>query len=346
LALAAHAQSNEPHVALAWRAPDPCPTEASVRLEVARLLAGSSASGMADAEVMRAGTRWRVALSMNGGERHLEAASCKALADATALIVAMAVDPERVAANRAAPDASPTREDGGDPRADDARAEASSPDAAPPEVLPPDGGTSDGGAPAGERAPEDAAVPERPTIAEMPPPGDAGESTSELHPFAAGLGVALDFGTLPAPGGGADIWVAWMPWRLRLEAYASEFAANSSHADATGAFGTFSLFLAGGRACYVARASSFELAPCAGGEGASLVGSGHGVSPANVGSSSWFAFDAALLGAWRFSPNLAILLRGGAAIPLMRPEFQINQAFLHQPSVASARGTFGLEVRF
>src|SRR5580693_739877 len=104
-AIALRAEADEPRVALAWKAPPACPDEATVRANVATLLAGSSATVDARAEVQRIGERWQVVVVMNGGERRLEADSCRALADATALIVALAVDPARVAANRSARDA-------------------------------------------------------------------------------------------------------------------------------------------------------------------------------------------------------------------------------------------------
>src|SRR5271154_6099768 len=106
-ALVIDAEADEPRMALAWNAPGACPDEASVRASVAQLLTGSSATVAGRADVSHAGERWQVVVTMNGGERRLEADSCRALADATALIVAMAVDPERVAANRIVRDAGP-----------------------------------------------------------------------------------------------------------------------------------------------------------------------------------------------------------------------------------------------
>jgi hypothetical protein len=98
---------------LSWVAPVGCPDEASVRGDVQRLLSGSQASAAARADVTHTGDSWRVVVTMNGGERRLEAASCRALADATALIVAMAVDPARVVANRASRGASASAVDAG-----------------------------------------------------------------------------------------------------------------------------------------------------------------------------------------------------------------------------------------
>src|SRR5262249_10314346 len=96
----------ERSVTLDWQAPPECPGSAYVMGEVARQLAGSTASPdkriRARAEVQKEGAKWNLRLSVEQGdrrgERSLRAESCKAAADATALIVAMAVDPSRALA--------------------------------------------------------------------------------------------------------------------------------------------------------------------------------------------------------------------------------------------------------
>jgi hypothetical protein len=93
-------------------APDGCPTERAVHDEALRLLAGPPISPerrvAAVARVTRSESgRWRVEVSMSSavarGQRSLEADSCAGLADATALIVAIMVDPDRAGAVAAAP---------------------------------------------------------------------------------------------------------------------------------------------------------------------------------------------------------------------------------------------------
>jgi hypothetical protein len=99
-------------VALEWSAPEGCPDTAEVEREVDRLLADASAAGRpflrARAEVRHEKSGlWRVELQTTGpqgpGFRTVTAESCQALADATVLILALAIDPERVEANRSAP---------------------------------------------------------------------------------------------------------------------------------------------------------------------------------------------------------------------------------------------------
>lgn len=82
-----------------WRAEGDCPSEEQVRAEVARLLGGAVPENAptVDARVERAPSVWRLRLRVGAeGERRLEAASCALLAEATALIVALAIDPVRV----------------------------------------------------------------------------------------------------------------------------------------------------------------------------------------------------------------------------------------------------------
>jgi hypothetical protein len=82
-----------------WRAEGECPSEEQVRAEVARLLGGviPDEAPAVDARVERAANAWRLRLRVGAeSERRLEAASCALLAEATALIVALAIDPVRV----------------------------------------------------------------------------------------------------------------------------------------------------------------------------------------------------------------------------------------------------------
>lgn len=83
-----------------WRAPPGCPTEGAVRDRVAALLVGTE--GMAGAAVelgveALADGRWRLHAvlhgSSGGGERTLDAESCDELAEAAALLTALAAQP-------------------------------------------------------------------------------------------------------------------------------------------------------------------------------------------------------------------------------------------------------------
>jgi len=86
---------------LSWQAPADCPSPGDVRGEVVRLLGGpvrlpAGRGFKASAQVAHAQT-WSVSieteLAGRAGRRAIEAASCQDLADATAMILALAIDP-------------------------------------------------------------------------------------------------------------------------------------------------------------------------------------------------------------------------------------------------------------
>ena len=93
-------------VAFDWRAPAGCPSAAEVRAEIDQLLGEPiDESARADLAVRAAVERreqWFVTLDTRSGgtdgHRTLEAATCQGLASATALIVALMIDPDAVAA--------------------------------------------------------------------------------------------------------------------------------------------------------------------------------------------------------------------------------------------------------
>ena len=96
---------------LDWQAPAGCPPRDDVQTEVARLLGGEIriAQGkdiQARAVAVHAQT-WSVAIETRvagrRGRRSIEAASCQDLANATALILALMIDPEAVAAHTTQP---------------------------------------------------------------------------------------------------------------------------------------------------------------------------------------------------------------------------------------------------
>jgi hypothetical protein len=97
-------QGTELHIE--WNAPPECPDIEYVKREVRRRV-GPPSSGdksvSAVAKVRRVGEAWRVDLATRGddaaGHRSFTADSCRGVANATGLIVALMVNPERVAQN-------------------------------------------------------------------------------------------------------------------------------------------------------------------------------------------------------------------------------------------------------
>jgi len=103
---------------LAWEAPPECPSRTSVQAEVARLLGGTITipqGGILEARAsVSRGQAWSVAISTRHagqtGQRTLEASSCPELAKATALILALMIDPDAVAAHARDPQVEPPPE--------------------------------------------------------------------------------------------------------------------------------------------------------------------------------------------------------------------------------------------
>lgn len=102
--------ANDPRGAftLTWDAPEACPSRQEVQADLTRLLGGKIQIPQGDDLDVRAsvehGRAWSVALVFRragraGGRRFVEAPSCQSLAQATALIVALMIDPDAVSAH-------------------------------------------------------------------------------------------------------------------------------------------------------------------------------------------------------------------------------------------------------
>lgn len=92
---------------LTWDAPGECPSREQVQREIARLLGGTTRitrGGDLEAQALvEHGALWSVGLTTRQagrtGRRSIESTSCQSVADATALIIALIIDPDAVAAN-------------------------------------------------------------------------------------------------------------------------------------------------------------------------------------------------------------------------------------------------------
>ncbi len=217
-------------VTLRWSAPTDCPTESEVIEEVNRLLGARTASDDRSFNVVADVTRkddgtFVVRLEIPAADgprlREVSAVSCVALGQATALILAMMVDPE--AALTAPP--APLR---------------------PPEEPP--GQTSpkhvDPGQTQPKREPPDTPRPSAPAFdkASRPPPSQGPiarvpvkkSAAYRRPPLSAALLVLGDVGSLPGPAIGFGGAFGIFPGRLRFEFGAAHFF------ERTGTIPTFS----------------------------------------------------------------------------------------------------------
>lgn len=97
--------------ALDWSAPGGCPSQQQVQAEIARLLGGDvvlhDGSDLEAKVTVSRGALWSADLTTEQagrtGRRNIEAPSCQAAADGIALIIALSIDPDAVAASAQAP---------------------------------------------------------------------------------------------------------------------------------------------------------------------------------------------------------------------------------------------------
>jgi hypothetical protein len=330
---------------ITWSAPSgECPDEAYVRTAVQQLLGAddpAAARVEAHARVERLGdSSWRVHLTTQRdgatGERVVDSSSCRSLADATALIVALAIDPQRVAANR--------------PSLAAAAGSASSPSAPAPAPAPT---PAPAPAPAPTPAPTPTPAP-APAPAPTPAPPPAPLPPSRFSLFAA---LGGDLGTLPRPAWGVTLGAAlFLSPAVRLEAYGSYWPwqhAQSSASFAPNSGGDVFLADGGARACWLPLHANLELAGCAGLEAGLLHGQGENIARTLSADSFWLAATGLARLTWRASPHFALFLDASLAIPFSRDQFVFysgpqdkNGSLVYQAGPVEGRASFGPELRF
>lgn len=312
------ARAEGPRLSLRWSAPAGCPSQARVIAEVDRLLGASGARPREPLQVTATVDedppgRFRVSLETagEGGPRVrvLHASSCQALADAAAVIIALAIDPAAVAS---APEPPPP----------------AAPPAPPPLPPPP--------------PPRPFVPPPRPRTA-PPPPRDS--VPLRFHVAAWVLG---DIGSLPgvsfAAGGALGLSIA--SWRI--EAGAGAFPSRAAViANRPTAGGDVSLILGSVGACRdILPKGRFEIAPCAGVELGRLHAAGFGISNPTSGDALWSAFKAGGLFAWAPMDRFALVLRLDVVVPFARPSFVLdNVGPVFRSGPVAGRLGLGVEAR-
>jgi hypothetical protein len=333
------ARAEVPRLSLRWSAPPGCPSEARVVSEVDRLLGKSAArpreplrvSAMIDEDPPG---RFRVSLETRGEGgprlRVLHASSCQALADAAAVIIALAIDPEAVAA---APEPPPPALPPSPPPA--------LPPAAPPSPAP------SSPRPLSSRPPP-ARVSPRGLVSARPPRPPPARRASVPVLFHVQGWVLGDVGSLPgasfAAGGALGLSVA----SFRIEAGAGAFPSRAAViVNRPTAGGDVSLVLGSLGACRdVLSSRRFEIAPCLGAELGRLHAEGFGVSSPASGSALWSALKAGGSFSWVPVSRFALSLRLDAVVPLARPAFVLdNVGPVFRSGPVAGRIGLGIEAR-
>lgn len=327
---------------LSWHAPPGCPTERQVRDAALRTVPSEAPREHLDAEVeVERGERWTVTIrtkraGIAAAERRLDATSCEALADATAVILALALVPSQ-------PDESPPigapgsaqgpGEVAGPPSPSTAAAAAADPGAAPVAASAPTPTPIAAAAPAGA-APDavDRAAPSREPYA---------------HALAAGASLATDGTTLPGPALGVRASVGWTPSRARLELAGAAYADQSKTTGISAAGATFTLLVAGARGCWAIVRDAVELSPCAGADVQIVKAHGYGASANYDASAAWLSATGGAL--VRVPVTRWLALRGDvdAVVPLSRPTFVVEgDGAVHRPKALGVRAGIGAELLF
>jgi hypothetical protein len=160
------------------------------------------------------------------------------------------------------------------------------------------------------------------------------------------IGVALvgDAGALPHAGLGLELDGSLRRNHLRVMVLASLFESQTATlSDGTG--GTFRLVLGAALACFAPQFGRSTFLGCGGLEIGRLSGEGLDVARSYLGAAAWEAGRAEVGLAILLGAKVMLVLRGGIAAPLSRPEFVLDGTVpVYRPSRLSERGTIGIEL--
>lgn len=311
---------------LEWSAPSPCPPASFVVQHVEQLVRGdlqASPKVAADARVERApGGRWRLELTLRTGGveqiRALEGSSCVAIAEACAVVIALAIDAS--AEGRTPPEAS-----GAPPEPPEAsEAEAPAETLEQPQPLSPSGVSSRG------------------PLAS--PPASTSSSTVA---FAFGLGAALSSGPLPKLGAGLFGSAAVRVQRLRVGVVGVAWWRQSPRFSETGG-ASFDLFEAGASAAYLFPFGRIAVGPGMDVEVAYMRVRGFGIRAPRASRDLWLTPGVGGRLEARLTPRLGLFARADALLPIAASRYVLATSSqgvkLHEPSRVGLRLSCGAEI--
>ena len=381
-------------LALKWTAPAGCPAAAEVKAEVDRLLGASRVQPAKTIDVSGAVSRdergtWHVRLETPAGgttrAREIHGASCRAVTDAAALVLALMIDPEAVAAapsasgsasvapsstgtNAAAPP-SATGTDAAAPST--TGTDAAAPPSATGTLTRTPGGSGATAAPSGSAPPAQGAAPTQgaaPAPSGLPlSPGPLPLPMSSSTPsftvpvprapeppprlplsFRVGVWGGADAGSLPGVSGGLGGAVALVVGRQRIEIGVAVRPGTEAHlAGRPTAGGSVDLVTGSLGTCRTLLAGRFEMAPCLSLEAGRMHAKGFGVSSPDEAEQPWIAASGGGLFTWWPASRFGVVARVDATVPLARPTFVLEGVGpVHTPSPVAGRLSAGVELRF
>lgn len=279
-----------------------------------------------DADIWRADM---ILIDADGrARRRIEARSCQALADATALIIAVTLDPIAASASLAARTAT----------------------AKPPEPAP---------QPAPDPVPEPAPILELPQLEPAPESNDdddtldvsvsrAGDAERTTGRARVRVGLSIHggggHGPTAGPHGnlGGRAGLIGERWRVDVGARWST-PRQAALASATGSFDAWAIEA---RGCFVPIAGPVELPLCLGLELGSVRGRGLAPTPNPTTSSFlWLAPSSSQGLMWAVVPRFAIGIELGVLVPLTRGRFAVGGTEIERLSLFGVRGLASVELR-
>ncbi|MBL4684635.1 MAG: hypothetical protein JKY37_08615 [Nannocystaceae bacterium] len=341
-----------------WDAPAGCPSSTDVTRAVERYVGRALGNEAVHAEATidrdaEAGFRLRLVVStqQEADVRVLRDSSCSVLADAAALLVAMAVDPDATAKVVAAEPQVALRTSSVT-EANEARADLV-PAASPGEVPQTEAAEASEPVDDTETAPDDPGTEvvlgrESDRDSRRCRPGWRQESSRRLAPTCGALGVSLplQLGPLPRFGPGLSGHAAMLWPRVRLEVGGSYYFQQRTRVDATRG-GDFRLSVGHLRGCGRLGVRKFEFPLCTGVELGALRGKGVGLGTSREDRVLWAGL--LLDGGLAWSPVRWIALRAlaGIVVPVAKYRFRISGVDdVHVAAPVGLRVGIGAEARF
>ena len=334
---------------LEWEAPASCQRDAEVRARVAELVRTPALSVDAHARVQRTNDGFQLTLTLAPTStaptrRTLEAASCDALVESAALILAVALG------GRALGRRTPVEERLDEPApSEQAPGELAPGELAPGEQAP--GELAPGAPHATPRSGDDADPVARTSSVStgLPSPtsADQGDPATRWAPRGAlALSTGIDGGSLPRFTAGARLGVGVRTGWLGVSLDGFGWLPRRRGVADDGAGGRIHLLGGGLDVCAHDARTWLELRGCVRVELGRRRGVGYGIDVPRAASSPWLAPGASLGTGVRLRPWLVLWIAGELAVPLARAPFVLDDlGTVHRPARVVGRGHVTLEAR-
>ena len=345
------AQSTEARFELAWSAPSECPNQAMIERRLEQLLGAPPDKLVArhvrvQATVVERGALYELRLhsevaDAQSGSRELTAESCRELAAAGAVIIALLVNPEALQEHAPRePDASPSHQNAQVSASEPAPGQARVPQRVDP-------------APVQAEGPFTTAAPFAPPEANVSPAPIQFESeTVGLPTLLLGAAAVADLGTLPSVAPGVQVLLGAQWSRIRVEMSGLLLPPRFASAeDNPNKGGSISLWAAALRGCFALFEDEVSFGPCAGVEIGILRGHGRGLRDIDDEHVPWVAAIAGLDLGVPLRGQFSIRLQGLVAVPVARSRFYYLREDggiepLHRPAAVAGRLGVALELAF